>query len=574
MNKFNKGGRPPRSNKSNFGKFNTDYPQVERSESGRDSGSRSPRKTSRSSSFSRGNSPRPSRFSEERSFRNEGEFKSEPRGGFRGTRKSSFGSNSRSEGKSFRGEKSSRFERTESRSEYKSSRPVREERGYRSDRSENSDERQPKREFRTDSSFGERKSGERSFDRGNRGGSGRGGRFGGGGSRFGGGRRNQGGGKTRNKLRGSTINIDQLINKVSEESFIKPTEHVIEHKFDDFKMDPRLKANIKRKGFISPTPIQDKAIPLGLEGRDVIGLANTGQGKTAAFLIPILNKMLDNKSEKALIIAPTRELAQQINEELFTLNKGFNLFSVLCIGGTSMGYQAKMVQRPFNFIVGTPGRIIDLMNRKMLKLDNINNIVLDECDRMVDMGFIDDIKLILSKLPRVRQSFFFTATMGPKIEEVVRSFMVNPEKVSVKMRETSGNIEQDIIHAPKDFKKKLGLLIEVLLKPDFDKVLIFGRTKSGVEKIQDALIAAGLKSDYIHGDKSQAARKHALERFKKNLVNILVATDVAARGLDIKNVSHVINFDLPANYEEYVHRIGRTGRADKKGVALTFVPSN
>lgn len=375
------------------------------------------------------------------------------------------------------------------------------------------------------------------------------------------------------RMQGSTINVKLLINKVSDDAFLKPAEHVLQHQFDDFKIDPRIKNNIKLKGYISPTPIQDQAIPVGLEGKDVIGLANTGTGKTAAFLVPLLNKMLENRQQKAIILAPTRELALQINDELKEFGKGFGLNSVLCIGGSNIMFQIRMLKHPFNFIIGTPGRILDLLDRKLLFLDRFQNVVLDEADRMVDMGFINDIRTILAKLPPVRQSFFFTATLESKVEDLIRQFTHAPVKISVKMRDTAANIEQDIVHVPKDNKARLDILIDLLKQPKFDRVLVFGRTKHGVEKIAKALLFAGVKSDSIHGNKSQNYRQKALMRFKKGEVKVLVATDVAARGLDINDVSHVINFDIPANYEDYIHRIGRTGRADKKGIALTFVSS-
>lgn len=373
------------------------------------------------------------------------------------------------------------------------------------------------------------------------------------------------------RVQGSTIDIKMLINKVNDDAFIHPVEHVLQHEFNDFLIDERLKKNIVDKGYISPTPIQDQAIPVGLEGKDVIGLANTGTGKTAAFLIPLINKMLLDRAQKAIILTPTRELAAQIHDELKDFAKGFNLNAVLCIGGSNIVAQARMLKSPYSFIIGTPGRIMDLMNRKWMYLDRFQNVVLDEADRMVDMGFINDMKLILGKLPKVRQSMFFTATLDRSVEGLIGQFLTNPVKISVKTRDTAANIEQDIVHVPQDKEGKMKILIELLAQPGFDKVLIFGRTKFGVEKISRALIAAGVKADSIHGDKSQNYRLKALQRFKRNEIQVLCATDVAARGLDIKEVSHVINFDVPSTYDDYVHRIGRTGRADKKGVALTFV---
>jgi ATP-dependent RNA helicase RhlE len=373
------------------------------------------------------------------------------------------------------------------------------------------------------------------------------------------------------KMMGTTMNVSQLVNKLNDESTIKTVEQPIVNSFEDFLIDPKIKANIHAKGYVTPTPIQDKAIPAGLLGKDVIGIANTGTGKTAAFLIPLINKMLANRVEKCIILAPTRELAMQTHEELFDFAKGLALNSVLCIGGSNIQQQIRGLKRPYNFIIGTPGRIIDLIKRRLLVLDRFSNVVLDEADRMVDMGFINDIKLILSKLAPVRQSFFFTATLDTKVEGLIQQFLRNPEKISVKMRATAANVDQDIVRVPNDSRAKLMVLIEMLRKKEFEKVLVFGRTKHGVEKVAKGLFAAGIRADSIHGNKTQSYRMKALSRFKKNEVKVLVATDVAARGLDISAVSHVINFDIPANYDDYVHRIGRTGRADMKGIALTFV---
>jgi len=367
------------------------------------------------------------------------------------------------------------------------------------------------------------------------------------------------------------MDINLLINKVNDEAVIKTAEHEIKHKFSDFQIDARLLNNISQKGFENPTPIQDQSIPPALEGRDVIGIANTGTGKTAAFLIPIINKMLANPNEKALILAPTRELAFQIDEEFREFAKGLGLNSALCIGGTNLHLQRKMFNRPVNFVIGTPGRVIDLLNQKVFSLTQVKNIVLDEADRMVDMGFIKDIKLVLSHLPKVRQSFFFTATLEPKVEELIRQFMTNPVKISVQVRRTSSNIEQDIVRVPENKAAKQNVLVQMLMQQEFEKVLVFCRTKHGSNKVLTALHKSGIKSNVIHGNKSQSYRIKALDYFKQGKIQVLVATDVAARGLDISDVSHVINFDVPSNYEDYVHRIGRTGRADKRGKALTFV---
>lgn len=407
--------------------------------------------------------------------------------------------------------------------------------------------------------------GERSFGGGGRDGGRR--RFNGGGG-GGGGRRPMG---KSTRIAGTTINIDQLIKKVQVEASAGQETFEIKNKFTDFALDPRIQKNVAQKGYITPTPIQDQSIPLLLEGRDVIGLAHTGTGKTAAFLLPLINKILADRNQKVLILAPTRELAVQIQDELKVFAQGMNIYSVLCIGGTNIQNSARMIKMPFNFLIGTPGRIIDLYERRWLYLDRFQNVVLDEADRMVDMGFINDMKLIFSQLQKNRQSMFFTATFDKQAEGLVQQFLNNPVKVSViHNRQTAANVEQDIIRVASN-SHKMSALVELLDKPEFDKVLVFGRTKFGVEKISKGLQQSGFRADSIHGNKSQNYRLKALRAFKAGEVRILIATDIAARGLDIDNVSHVINYDLPANYEDYVHRIGRTGRADKKGVALSLI---
>ncbi len=340
--------------------------------------------------------------------------------------------------------------------------------------------------------------------------------------------------------------------------------------FDDFHIDEKIKRNIKEHGYVTPTHIQEKTIPHIVNGRDVIGIANTGTGKTAAFLIPLINKAYLDRNERILIVTPTRELAMQIVDELQAFTKGTGLDSVLCIGGASMERQEKKLHHNPHFVIGTPGRIKDLTNRKRLQLHLFKNIVLDEVDRMVDIGFISDIKYFISLLPKQRQSLFFSATVSDKVREILKSFVTDPVTVSVKKQDTSENIDQDIIKVNKTDNKQ-EILHDLLIKQDFEKVLIFGRTKWGIEKLTNILIAKGFKAASIHGNKTQGQRARALEQFKRNEVRILLATDVASRGLDIDNVTHVINYDPPANYDDYVHRIGRTGRAGKKGIALTFV---
>lgn len=363
--------------------------------------------------------------------------------------------------------------------------------------------------------------------------------------------------------------------KIDHARYIKKAEYIEEkpyeakHKFNDFDLDNRIKKNIEYKGYKIPTPIQDQTIPHITLGKDVLGIANTGTGKTAAFLLPLINKVLKNQNEKVLIIVPTRELAVQIEDEFRAFSKFMNIYSVVCIGGANIRAQMYSLKRRYSFVIGTPGRLKDLVNRDMINLSQFKNIVLDEVDRMLDMGFIDDIKYLIQKFPPKRQSLFFSATLEKPMEPIINGFLDNPVKVSVKTGETSRNVDQDIIKVTSE--NKADKLIEILKEPAFFKVLIFTKTKIGADKLNRKLKDANFKAESIHGDKSQYMRQRALDLFKKDKVNILIATDVAARGLDIPNVSHVINYDEPATYEDYVHRIGRTGRAGKKGNALTFV---
>ena len=362
--------------------------------------------------------------------------------------------------------------------------------------------------------------------------------------------------------------MQKFVNKavaVEEQEEYKP-----QHAFDDFYMDDRLKRNVAAKGYKKPTPIQDQAIPHLLQGKDVVGIANTGTGKTAAFLLPMLHKVMNDKNQKVLILAPTRELALQIEEEFMSFANGLGIHSALCIGGTNMAFQIRKLKRSNNFIIGTPGRIMDLSKRRLIHLDQFKNVIIDEADRMLDMGFINDIRFLLEQLPTKRHTLFFSATVSRQIEDLIRTFLDNPLKISVKVRETAANVHQDVVHIGRN-QNRVDILQGLLEGNEFRKVLIFGRTKRGVDKLSRTLYSRGFAVDSIHGDKSQSRRQRALLAFKKHKVQILVATDVAARGLDIDNISHVINYDMPGTHDDYIHRIGRTGRGDKKGIALTFI---
>lgn len=360
-------------------------------------------------------------------------------------------------------------------------------------------------------------------------------------------------------------------------TFIKKAVPVVEaeayipkHEFNDFAIDDRIKQNVARRGYKTPTPIQDMTIEPILAGKDVIGIANTGTGKTAAFVLPILSAMLKDRNLRCLIMIPTRELAQQIQQELRLFSQGLGIYSSLCIGGTSIRQQVYELRRNPHFIIATPGRLKDLVEHNNLKLSNFGVVVLDEVDRMLDMGFIVDIKYLVSLLPQQRQSLFFSATMNRDIESVMHSFLKDPIKISVKTTETKDNVEQDVIRVSNG-AMKVDILSDLLKKEDFKKVLIFGRTKHGVEKLSRLLYSRGFRVASIHGNKTQSQRSQAIRMFKEDVVKILVATDVASRGIDINDITHVINYDQPATYEDYVHRIGRTGRANKAGTALTFV---
>lgn len=350
----------------------------------------------------------------------------------------------------------------------------------------------------------------------------------------------------------------------------KVEEYVVKNEFSDFKIADSLLKNIISHGYTKPTPIQDQTIPAILEGKDLIGIANTGTGKTAAFLIPLINQILLDRNKRVLIMAPTRELAAQIRDEFYAFSNNLNVYCVLCIGGANMRRQIDNLRRNPNIVIGTPGRIKDLLRTGNLNITRFTGVVLDEADHMVDIGFIHDIKYMISLLPKNRQSLFFSATIDGKVSEILKAFVNNPVTVSVKTKETAENIEQRTIKIV-DNGSKVDQLHQLLIQKEFEKVLVFGRTKHGVQRLSDELIKRGFKADAIHGNKNQSQRMRTLDRFKRNEIQILLATDVASRGLDIPNVSHVINYELPESYEAYVHRIGRTGRADKKGIALTFV---
>ncbi len=374
----------------------------------------------------------------------------------------------------------------------------------------------------------------------------------------------------KNNRSASTIHPSKFVNRTVV-SAATEVAYEPKHQFSDFELVDIIEKNLEFAKFTAPSAIQDQTIPLAMEGKDVIGLANTGTGKTAAFLLPILNKLYKERTPgSVLIMAPTRELAQQIDDEFRKFSNGMKLFSAICVGGVNITSQLRALSRRPHVIIGTPGRLKDHIQRGTLKLDTVTTFVLDEADRMLDMGFVNDIREIASRLPADRQTLCFSATFSDGIRAIVNDFMKSPELISVKVSETNDHIYQDVVNYT-DIDHKRELLVAMLSSEEFDRVIVFGETKFGVQRLSDNLERLGIRSSAIHGNKSQSQRNRALTDFKNNRTKVLVATDVAARGLDIPNVSHVINFDIPQSYDDYVHRIGRTGRAGKGGTALTFV---
>lgn len=386
----------------------------------------------------------------------------------------------------------------------------------------------------------------------------------------------------RNNNFRSVGNRNRSSNRGPRKQYIDPAKYVKsakpvnqvevepEHKFADFDLDQAIKTNIERKNFAKPSPIQDQTIKHALLGKDIIGIADTGTGKTAAFALPIIQKLIKDRNASAIVIAPTRELAQQIEVEFHDFAIGLNVRSAVLIGGQPMYKQIRQLSARPRLIIGTPGRIKDHIERRNINLATINILVLDEVDRMLDMGFLPDISEILAGLPKQRQSFFFSATIDRKIDGLINGFLIDPVRVSVKTGSTSDNVAQDVMRYSSD-KDKIDKLHDTLIHDSTKKTLIFEETRRSVDRLSKELVIRGFKADIIHGGKTQGQRQRALRKFKQNETNILVATDVAARGIDIADITHVINYSLPQSYDDYIHRIGRAGRAGQTGQALTFV---
>lgn len=359
--------------------------------------------------------------------------------------------------------------------------------------------------------------------------------------------------------------------KRQQESVTPPEDvYKVTHSFADFGLSAGLMANITAKQYVEPTPIQDQAILPIREGRDLIGTAQTGTGKTAAFLIPLIEKIVQDKAQRVLIIAPTRELAFQIHKEMREFSRGLGIRSAMLIGGANEWRQKNDMRLDPHFVVATPGRLKDFIQTKVVRMSAFRNVVLDEVDQMVDIGFINDITYFISLLPSERQSLFFSATISGRVNEVLKAFVKNPVTVSIKANKIIETIRQEVVYV-QDRNNKVDMLHDLLNQEGFDKVLVFGRTKWGVQKLSDELGRRGFRTGAIHGNKRQNQRQYVLTQFMRSEIQVLLATDVASRGLDIPDVSHVINFDLPETIDDYTHRIGRTGRANKQGIALTFV---
>lgn len=381
--------------------------------------------------------------------------------------------------------------------------------------------------------------------------------------------------QTRNRSFSSKRKKSKLPDPALFEKRVQPSnekQFLSDREIKDLPVNHTIISNLLKKGYISPTEIQDRSIEHILDGKDLMGLAQTGTGKTGAFLIPLVHRLLGIRPAfQVLIISPTRELAVQTEREFKSISAGLRLFSECLIGGTSVSRDLQKLRRPCHFIIGTPGRIGDMVRQRAIDLNDFNVLVLDEFDRLLDMGFSPDILRIAEGMTNRQQTILFSATEDKSQKSLISKLLNDPVEVRTKSGNISAeNIDQEVLSIS-DGQNKMDVLVNLISDPAFEKVLIFADTKRGVSKICGNLRKAGIKADEIHGDKSQSYRSSALEAFKSRKIRVLVATDVAARGLDIDNVSHVINYQRPQNMENYIHRIGRTGRAGKSGKAYTFI---
>jgi len=345
--------------------------------------------------------------------------------------------------------------------------------------------------------------------------------------------------------------------------------------FEELGLSPEILAGIESQGYTTPTPIQEKAIPVVLARHDILAGAQTGTGKTAAFVLPLLHLLKSTHSNngtrpRALVLAPTRELAAQVGQSVKTYGKGLHLRSTIIYGGVGFQPQVSQLRKGVDIVIGTPGRLLDLANQRILDLSQIEFLIMDEADRMLDMGFIHDVRKIINLIPKKRQTLFFSATYSREVKKLADTILNNPKTVEIERKSLAAeNIEQRLFYVPKP--RKSALLTRLIKDGEWKQALVFTRTKHGANKLTKQLEQVGIRATAIHGNKSQSQRTRALANFKDNRVRILVATDVAARGLDIDQLPHVVNYDLPQVAEDYVHRIGRTGRAGYTGEAVSLV---
>lgn len=367
----------------------------------------------------------------------------------------------------------------------------------------------------------------------------------------------------------SKIDPNTLIKKASP-----PVQSKAEPRrpFSDIQLDHRLQALISEKGFENLTEIQDKTIEYLMEGHDLLGIAKTGTGKTGAFLIPLIHRLLEGKKHfQTLVLLPTRELALQVEEEFKSLTKGLGLHCASLIGGTNLNQDLRKLRRPNQLVIGTPGRTMDLIDRKALRLSSFSVLILDEFDRMLDMGFVKDVMDIAMKMDNRKQTMLFSATVNPKQQALINKLLHRPKEVlTTSGRGTSNHIDQNIVRISEG-EDKFGVLLNLIRQKECEKVLVFAETKRWVSRLTVKLRKSGIRAEEIHGNKSQNYRNLALRKFRDGDVQVLTATDVAARGIDVDDITHVINYQLPMDMDSYIHRIGRTGRAGKMGIALTLI---
>lgn len=384
----------------------------------------------------------------------------------------------------------------------------------------------------------------------------------------------RGRGPARNSGKGKnfrTTTIDPA-NLIKEATIQEKEQYVSERTFLDMPIARVLKDTIEKKGYLRPTQIQDESLESLLEGNDLLGLAETGSGKTMAFLLPIIQQIIENRQNPyALIVLPTRELAVQVEQEFRSITKDMKIYSACFIGGTNLNRDISKCRRPSHIVIATPGRLVDLVKRKSINLADFNTLVLDEFDRMLDMGFVNDVKKIISGMKNRKQTMLFSATIAPKQQEIINEILYNPTLVKITSgKQSAESVHQDVVKSESG-KTKLDQLLEMLNSEAFKKVIIFDETKHQVKRLTESLNKNGIAAREMHGNKSQNDRQRSLNSFKEGNIQVLVATDVAARGIDVDDVTHVINYRIPLTMDSYIHRIGRTGRAGKVGHALTFV---